>query len=131
MSNLFVFAQAKVKRHKVPFFSGRGVKLHKNFAQKLLAVSLCAAKVLLGAPLGGQGVRVAEAAEPAIPNTMFLTKEALLELCEEINSGRGMLATGTDSGVKLRINFGQRPKAANYYKDWSPAKGTAASGITT
>lgn len=84
-----------------------------------------------GSPLGGQGVRVAEAAEPAFPNTRFLTKEALLELCEETNSGRGMLATGTDSDVKLRINFGQRPKAANYYKDWSPAKGTAASGITT
>ena len=75
MNKLFNFTQAKGKWHKFLSFNlGLGAKLYKNFAQKLLAVSLCAAMLLLGAPLGGQGVHIVEAADPTIPNTMFLTK---------------------------------------------------------
>ena len=71
MSKLLIFMQAKGKCHKLPFFNlGGGAKLYKNFAQKLLAVSLCAAMVLLAVPLGGQGVHVVEAAaEPTRTET--------------------------------------------------------------
>lgn len=52
MNKLFNFAQAKSKWHKLPSFNlGGGAKLYKNFAQKLLAVSLCMAVVLLGTPV--------------------------------------------------------------------------------
>ena len=52
MNKLFNFAQAKGKWHKFPSFNlGGGAKLYKNFAQKLLAVSLCMAVVLLGTPV--------------------------------------------------------------------------------
>ncbi len=62
MNKLFNFAQTKGKWHKFSSFNlERGAKLYKNFAQKLLAVSLCMAVVLLGVPLGGHSVRVAAA----------------------------------------------------------------------
>ena len=48
MNNLFNFTQTKGKRHKFPSFNLGGAKLYKNFAQKLLAVSLCIAVILLG-----------------------------------------------------------------------------------
>ena len=52
MNKLFKFTQAKGKWHKFPSFNlGGGAKLYKNFAQKLLAVSLCTAVVLLGTPV--------------------------------------------------------------------------------
>ncbi len=52
MNKLFNFAQAKGKWHRLPSFNlGGGAKLYKNFAQKLLAVSLCMAIMLLGVPL--------------------------------------------------------------------------------
>ncbi len=52
MNKLFNLAQAKGKWHKFPCFNlGGGAKLYKNFAQKLLAVSLCMAVVLLGTPV--------------------------------------------------------------------------------
>ena len=52
MNKLFNFTQVKGKWHKFPYFNlGGGAKLYKNFAQKLLAASLCAAVVLLGTPV--------------------------------------------------------------------------------
>ena len=114
MNKLFNFTQAKGKWHKFTSFNlGGGAKLYKNFAQKLLAVSLCAAMVLLGVPRGQNFV--AEAANEAISNTLFITKKDLLKLCEETNDGNGLLATGTGTDVKLRINFGHRPEDAYYY----------------
>ena len=72
MNKLFSFAQAKGKWHKFPSFNlGRGAKLYKNFAQKLLAVSLCMAVVLLGVPRGQNFV--AEAAEEATKSVALLT----------------------------------------------------------
>ena len=62
MNKLFNFAQAKGKWHKFPSFNLGGAKLYKNFAQKLLAVSLCMAVVLCTVPLRG-GSHVSEAAE--------------------------------------------------------------------
>ena len=51
MSKLFKLAQAKGKWHKFPSFNLEGgAKLYKNLAQKLLAVSLCMAVVLMGVP---------------------------------------------------------------------------------
>lgn len=66
MSKLLIFMQAKGKWHKFPSFNlGGGAKLYKNFAQKLLAVSLCAAVVLCTVPLRG-GSHVSEAAEGSL-----------------------------------------------------------------
>ena len=60
MSKLLIFMQTKGKWHRFPSFNlGGGAKLYKNFAQKLLAVSLCMAVVLLGTP-----VTTFSAAEP-------------------------------------------------------------------
>ncbi len=64
------------------------MKLHENFAQKLLAVSLFAAAVLMGVPLGGQSVHVADAiGNTTLPETIFLFKEDLLEVCANTNDG--------------------------------------------
>ncbi len=64
MNKLFNFAQAKGKWHKFPSFNLKGgAKLYKNFAQKLLAVSLCMAVVLLGTPVT---TYIAEAADPTV-----------------------------------------------------------------
>ena len=52
MNKLFHFARAKGKWHKFPSFNlGGGAKLYKNFTQKLLAVLLCVAVVLLCTPV--------------------------------------------------------------------------------
>ena len=51
-SKLLTFMQAKSKQCKFPSFNlAKGVKLCKNFAQKLLAVSLCAVLMLLCVPI--------------------------------------------------------------------------------
>ncbi len=107
---------------------------HKGFAQKLLAISLCLSMLLLGIPQW-QSARVKAAAEKlSLPDTAFITKDKLLMLCEETNDGKGLLATGTGSDVKLRINFGQRPEDANYYKSSHKKRkdtGTAKKGPAT
>ena len=52
MSKLLILMQVKGKCRKFPSFNlGVGAKLYKNFAQKLLAVSLCMAVVLMGVPV--------------------------------------------------------------------------------
>ena len=75
MNKSFKLTQAKGKWHKSTSFSlGGGAKLYKNFAQKLLAVSLCMAMVLLGVPRGQNFV--AEAAEEATKSVALLTLTA-------------------------------------------------------
>ncbi len=82
MNKLFKLAQPKCKKHKFPSFNlGGGAKLYKNFAQKLLAVSLCMAVVLLGTPV-----------------TTFATEEkveAILSLSAS-DSGAAVTCTLTD-----------------------------------
>ncbi len=127
MNKLFKLAQAKGKWHKFPSFNlGGGAKLYKNFAQKLLAVSLCMAVVLLGTPLGGQGVHVAAAADPvtAIPVKMFAEPEDL------VDANKFSLATA-DTAKVGKISFGTRPGEVKYYKyDWSTVHSVGAGPIT-
>ena len=128
MSKLFIFAQAKGKWHKFTSFNlGGGAKLYKNFAQKLLAVSLCTAVVLMAVPLGGQGVHIAEAADPVttIPVKMFAEPKDL------IDSNNFSLATDDTTKVG-KISFGTRPGEVKYYKnDWDTPYSVGTPGTPT
>jgi hypothetical protein len=62
---------------------------------------------------------------------MFMTKDELLQLCAETNGGTGLLATGTDTDKKIRINFGTRPEVVKYYSDYGNTAHEVAAGSMT
>lgn len=91
--------------------------------KRILVLILCALYVFMAG--------TASAAE--LPKDMFITKDELMQLCQETNAGKGLLTTGTNSDVLLRINFGQRPSDDKYYRyvpDESNVMSVAAGPIT-
>ncbi len=93
---------------------GGGGNMYNKIAQKLLSLGVSASMMLAMVPLGWQNF-VAEAAEPTIPQKMFITKDDLFELCKSKNEGKGLLATGSETDEVLKINFGTRPSEVKYY----------------
>lgn len=51
-----------------------------------------------------------------IPQTQFVTQNELMELAANTNNGQGLLATGTDTDVKLPLILGSRGESITYYK---------------
>ena len=83
--------------------------------KKMLAVGVGLSLLVASMPLGGQSAYADE-----IGNTMFITKDELLTLCDSTNSGSGLLASATENeNAKLLINFGTRPNAVKYLKSWA------------
>jgi len=52
----------------------------------------------------------------SIPQNQFITKDELMELAANTNNGQGLLATGTDTDVKLPLILGSRGESITYYK---------------
>lgn len=77
----------------------------------------------------GMAMLSAPAMAAELPQDQFITKDALMELCRETNGGDGLLATGTESDVKLRIQFGARPEAVEYL-DVNGTKKTASGPVS-
>ena len=127
MSKLFKFAQAKGKWHKFPSFNlGGGAKLYKNFAQKLLAVSLCAAMVLLGTP-----VTTFAAADPA-HDTVALESTITMPYPHDIEKGIDVLSSylpGSTIDVTVNWRFGT---SSGYWLKFGGTTftGTREGGVT-
>ncbi len=103
MNKSLTFMRAKSKQHKFPSFNlAKGVKSCKNFAQKLLAVSLCMAVVLLSMPRGQNFV--AEAAEEATKSVALLTLTATGQPFElEANMTWKTFIPGTTVDLELKF----------------------------
>jgi len=63
----------------------------------------------------------------SIPQNQFITKDELMELAVNTNGGQGLLATGTDTDVKLSLVWGSRGESVKYYKTYHD-EGTAPAG---
>ena len=68
--------------------------------------------------------------DTVLPNTAFITLEELVELSENVNSGNGLLCTGSDTDVKIRLNFGSRSESLKYAYDSETEKTANAGPIT-
>lgn len=105
MVGLWQKVGSESKKHKFSQLKlGGGAKLHKNFAQKLLAISLCAALMLLGVPAGWSNY-VTEAAGPSITATL---NGAAFSSGDVLYSGEvlTLTASGFGDGVSVHWSLG-------------------------
>lgn len=75
--------------------------------------------------------KVVEAATLNIPNTSYITKNEIIDICNKTNNGEGLLATGTDSDVKLRISFGNRPEDIKHHKNYYDFKNNPSGTVVS
>ena len=105
-------------------------KMKNSCNKKSVKVILCffiVAILMLGCVMP---ISASAASDTSLPDTAFITIGDLVELCETTNGGKGLLSTGGDSDVKLRLNFGVRPESLQYDYD-SETEKTANAGPMT
>ena len=123
---MIITKQKALTPHKL---QERGNWLLKNLSQKFLLGAICAGLMLNS--LAPAGRSFAEGAVASIPQEMFMTKDELLQLCEGRTGENSLLATGTETDKKIRINFGTRPEVVKYYSDWATTAHEVAAGAMT